>query len=350
MASKFRFQLLTGTDPDAQYGAITNYDPYCFYLLQNGKGYLGSTQLFGSGGGLSNSGIQVMNGGTLTSPQAGVLYIMKEVTYGTDVYSGMYMSDGTNLTSFSDSMIEKYLLSKLCTSLDIKKEGWTESDDDLITSKAVTTLIKQEINSADIMNTKFFRLVEFHTITDADIQNSNIVKPTGTAVGDVGILFTADTNSTDDGDETKYFISLKDYLSATYSFTNSNSITFTETEGENGAKQVTAELKVAATEKAISVTENGVSLKRFNENDLDVKDGDGSTEYGPEPDPDKIVTEKAMVKYVQDKVLTAVSEAITEALSDVVTWDEDPKQQSSETGGGGAVIVQRPTVSQGITT
>lgn len=44
---KFQFKLLTGDNPDSQYAAITTHDPLTFYLLGNGKGYLGDTPLFG---------------------------------------------------------------------------------------------------------------------------------------------------------------------------------------------------------------------------------------------------------------------------------------------------------------
>ena len=46
MANRFQFKLLTGSDPQAQYNAISTKDAYTFYLLKNGIGYLGTTKLF----------------------------------------------------------------------------------------------------------------------------------------------------------------------------------------------------------------------------------------------------------------------------------------------------------------
>ena len=45
--SQFKFKLLTGADPDAQYTDVAVKDAYTFYLLKNGKGYLGELPLFG---------------------------------------------------------------------------------------------------------------------------------------------------------------------------------------------------------------------------------------------------------------------------------------------------------------
>ena len=46
MASNFKFRVLTGSDPRAQYNAIASKDALTFYLLSNGVGYLGETLLF----------------------------------------------------------------------------------------------------------------------------------------------------------------------------------------------------------------------------------------------------------------------------------------------------------------
>lgn len=56
---------------------------------------------------------------------------------------------------------------------------------------------------------KYFRSVESHIITQDDLDNEDMSKPTGTTVGDSGLVFTADNNETDDGDEKKYFVPIK---------------------------------------------------------------------------------------------------------------------------------------------
>lgn len=116
MAQQFKFNILTGTDAQAKYDAITTKEPFTFYLLQTGVGYLGEKKLFDAAS-LENTEV------TLTG--------------------------------------------------------------------------------------KFFRAVASHVITQADLDNANLSKPDGTAVGDAGILFTADNNDTDDGDELQYFVPVR---------------------------------------------------------------------------------------------------------------------------------------------
>lgn len=44
--TRFKFKILNSADPDAEYTSISTKDPMCFYLLANGKGYLGTQTLF----------------------------------------------------------------------------------------------------------------------------------------------------------------------------------------------------------------------------------------------------------------------------------------------------------------
>lgn len=111
--AKFKFNILTGENAQEKYDAIITKEPFTFYLLQTGVGYLGEKKLFDS-------------------------------------------------ASLNDNRIE--------------------------------------------MTAKFFRAVKAHSITQEDLDNEAISKPEGTAVGDTGMLFTADNNETDDGDEVLYFI------------------------------------------------------------------------------------------------------------------------------------------------
>ena len=184
---------------------------------------------------------------------------------------------------------------------------YTGDDKTIASTKAIMDLINGKLSDSNIVNAAFFRKVETHTLTADDLTDSTISLPTGAKEGDTGLLFTADTNGTDDGVEEYYFISLVDYLTSTYSFGNTNSIKMSMSSGN----EVTAELNVATTETSIVVDENGVSLNK------------ATTIDDEAPSADKLITEAVLVDYIQNSVLTAVNEAITEALADVVTYTID---------------------------
>jgi hypothetical protein len=301
MATKFKFHLLTGTDPQAQYDAITTKDSMTFYLLSTGIGYLGDTPLFG--GGAQNT--VVMTSGTLTSPESGKLYVLSNVAYNSETLTGLYFYNGSTLDSYSDELISTYIQNILTT--DMSTDGYTGDNNTIASTKAIMDLINAKLSDSSIVNAAFFRKVESHTLTADDLTDSTISLPTGAKEGDVGLLFTADTNGTDDGVEEYYFISLVDYLTTTYSFGNTNSIKMSM----SSSNEVTAELNVATTETSIVVAENGVSLNK------------ATTIDDETPSADKLITEAVLVDYIQNSVLTAVNEAITEALADVVTYTTD---------------------------
>lgn len=306
MANKFKFRLLTGTDSQAQYDAITTKDSMTFYLLNTGVGYLGETPLFGGGA----QQTIVMTSGTLTDPVAGKLYVLNEVTYNTETLTGLYFYNGTTLESYSDDLIATYIQSILTT--DMSAENYAGDDNTIASTKAIMSLINTKLSDSSIVNAAFFRKVESHTLTADDLTNTAIQLPADAKEGDVGLLFTADTDD-EDGNEQYYFISLVSYLTSTYGSENSDSITMTLS-ADNKFK---ADLNVASTEDSIVINENGVSLKKTDV----INDGDGTT--GTAPTADRLVTEAALVDYIQNSVLTAVNEAITEALADVVTYTVD---------------------------
>ena len=310
MANRFKFQLLTGSDPQAQYDAITTKDDLTFYLLNTGVGYLGTVPLFG--GGVQST--IVMTSGTLTAPVQDKMYALQNVTYGTDTLTGLYFYDGTNMTSFSDTMIAEYISNILVTTM--TADGYTGDDNTVATTKAIMDLINTKLSDSSIVNAAFFRKVESHTLTAADLADPNIEVPTGAAEGDVGLLFLADTNDTDDGVEKYYFVNLANYVSNTYDAKSTDSIIMSLDATDNKFK---ADLNVAATETSILIGTDGVSLNKA----TTVSDGDGTDATNPAPAEDKLVTEKALVEYIQSKVLVAVDEAIKEALENVVTYDVD---------------------------
>lgn len=302
MATKFKFKLLTGSDPQAQYDAITTKDSMTFYLLSTGIGYLGDTPLFG--GGAQNT--VVMTSGTLTSPESGKLYVLSNVTYNSETLTGLYFYNGSTLDSYSDELISTYIQNILTT--DMSTDGYTGDNNTIASTKAIMDLINAKLSDSSIVNAAFFRKVESHTLTADDLTNSSIQLPSGAKEGDVGLLFTADTDA-EDGGESYYFISLVSYLTSVYDVENSNSINMSM----NSDNKIKAELNIKSTETSLKVdeTNDGVYLEK------------ATTVNDSTPSTDKLITEAVLVDYVQNAVLPAVTEAINEALADVVTYTVD---------------------------
>ena len=302
MATKFKFKLLTGSDPQAQYDAITTKDNMTFYLLSTGIGYLGNTPLFG--GGAQNT--VVMTSGTLTSPESGKLYVLSNVTYNSETLTGLYFYNGSTLDSYSDELIATYIQNILTT--DMSTDGYTGDNNTIASTKAIMDLINAKLSDSSIVNAAFFRKVESHTLTADDLTNSSIQLPSGAKEGDVGLLFTADTDAKDGG-ESYYFISLVSYLTSVYDVENSNSINMSMSPDN----KIKAELNIKSTETSLKVdkTNGGVYLEK------------ATTVNDSTPSTDKLITEAVLVDYVQNAVLPAVTEAINEALADVVTYTVD---------------------------
>lgn len=302
MATKFKFKLLTGSDPQAQYDAITTKDSMTFYLLSTGIGYLGDTPLFG--GGAQNT--VVMTSGTLTSPESGKLYVLSNVTYNSETLTGLYFYNGSTLDSYSDELISTYIQNILTT--DMSTDGYTGDNNTIASTKAIMNLINAKLSDSSIVNAAFFRKVESHTLTADDLTNTAIQLPAGAKEGDVGLLFTADTDDVDGG-ESYYFISLVSYLTSTYTVDNTNSINMSM----SSDNKITADLNIKTTETSMKIdeTDGGVYLEKAETIDEDA------------PSADKLITEAVLVDYIQNSVLTAVTEAINDALADVVTYSVD---------------------------
>ena len=264
MASTFKFKILTGADPQAQYDAITTKDALTFYLLNTGIGYLGSVKLFDA-------------------------------------------TEDTGISNLVTNMLEA---------------GFVADDTSAASTKAIVDYVADKVsNISAVLTTSFFRKVESHTLTADDLVNDAISLPANAAEGDVGLLFTADTDA-EVGNESYYFISLVDYLQNVYTFESTNSIELV-TGADN---KITANLKVSADEKALQVGENGVYINKATA----INDGDGTDEGGDAPSADKLVTEEALVNYIVNSVLPAVNTAIAEALSDVVTAAIDDGTTTTE--------------------
>lgn len=241
MASRFNFKILNGPDPQASYNAISAKDPMTFYLLSTGVGYMGDIKMFDAAttGAVSNM--------------------------VTDMTGEHYIGDNTSVAS----------------------------------TKAIVDYVTKSISETSIISTQFFRKVESHTLTDGDLSDSNITFPEGCKTGEVGLLFTADTDNDDSNGSQKYFISLKNYLQTVHTFTSTNSVKMSV----SASNKVTADLNVATSENSIIVDESGVKLNKS----TGISDASVSE--------DKLVTEKVVSDYVKA--------AIADALKNVPTFEVD---------------------------
>ena len=248
MANKFQFKLFTSSDPQAQYDALTTKDDYTFYLLKNGVGYLGNTKLFDAS------------------------------------------ADSTNLVT------------------NMLGENYTGDNASVASTKAIVDYVTAKVsNVSGVLTSAFFRKVESHTITTEDLSNPAISVPEGTTEGDVGLLFTADTDG-ENGGETYFFISLKNYLQNVYTTENTNSIEMNITPDN----KIKANLKIKSGENSVKIDEDngGVYLEK-------------TATINETPSEDKLVTEKALVDYITNKIVPAVNQSIADALKDVVTYSVD---------------------------
>jgi len=238
--SQFKFKLLTGADPDAQYTAVAVKDAYTFYLLKNGKGYLGEIALFG------------------------------------------------------DADIDDVHKADLITNLAVG--DYTVEESKVASAKAVVDYVTAQVNDLEVLNASFFRNVQSYTVKTADLTDPAYSLPEGTAADDVGMLFTADNDAVAGG-ESYYFIPLGSYIGNFESVQDTDTIDMDLTAGV-----VSANVKLAAGESSI-LTTGGLSLLK------------AATVDEGTPSADKLVTEAAVVAYVQA--------AITAAMVPAVTFTED---------------------------
>lgn len=344
MASKFQFKVFNGTDPQAQYDSLITKDPLTFYLLSTGVGFLGETPLFG--GGANNTVVIVSD--TLTNPEPGKLYALKDATYGADKLTGLYFFNGTTMESYSDELIANYLNTILVK--DMSADGYTGDDKTVATTKAIMDMIGKKLSDSSIVNAAFFRKVVSHTITADDLTNPDIALPEDVEVGDIGLLFTADTDDKAGG-EKYFFISLADYLTSAFTFESSDSIEI----NVSSDNKVTVNLKVKEDEKSIKVDKDGVHLEKT----TTINDGTGKEA----PSAFKLITEESLVKYLKDNLLPAIHGIIREATEDFVTVDVDSLNREVTLNGttynnlteavndiniGGTIVLDTDTASEGI--
>lgn len=310
MATKFQFKVLNGADPDTQYAAIVTKDPLTFYLLNNGIAYLGTTPLFG--GSVQTTIVRMDT--TIASAETGKIYILSNVTSTVGVaepgivLTGMYTYNGTTLISFSDQMIGTYISNILVNDM---VNGFTPSSTEIPTTQAIYDYVANKLNDSSLINAAFFKAVTGHTISQEEFDAAALDPQSpyaGFPVGDVGLLFTADTDGTAGG-ETYYYVSLQNYVNI-YNAANTTSVNMTlDTE----TNTFTAELRIKVGENSVLVdAAGGIYLDKV------------ATVNDTTPSADKIVTESALVDFITNKVMVDVQEAIDAAVANTVTYTVDP--------------------------
>lgn len=288
--AKFSFEILNGNNPQTQYDAIATKNSLTFYLLSTGIGYLGSVKLFDA-------------------------------------------TDGT--------------IKNLVT--DMLSDGFVADDVSAASTKAIIDYVADQVSSISaLLTVKFFRKVESHTVTEAELTEGKISFPDGVKAGDVGLLFTADTDDKD-GEESYYFISLVDYLQNVYTFASTDSIELTI----DSNNKVTATIKIRADEQSLKVdSENsGVYIEKTSNVNKD------------NPSSVKLITESGLVNYIQNIIMPMVEKAISEATEDMVSVNVNSLNTEVAIDGntysslaeavnnvesGGTITLTSDTVSEGI--
>lgn len=172
---------------------------------------------------------------------------------------------------------------------------------DAASVNAIVKYVAGKMEAINALNIKFFRSVEHHVLKAEDFENEHIQIPEDASEGDIGLLFTVDNNNDEDEGDEFFFISLMNYLQTMHTFVSGKTVTLTV--DENMA--VTAEVKIASTETELKAGDDGLFLDKV-------------TAIDEENPTTKLVTESALVSYIQD------------ALSQMVTYSVDEEDESEE--------------------
>ena len=249
MAEKFRFRIFSSENPQAQYDAVPTKDPLTFYLLNTGKAYLGNTKLF-------------------------------------DV------NDTVEISQLVQDMIT---------------DGFEANEKTVASTQALVNYVETRMdNLAEVLTNFFVRSVQSHVLTEHDLTNEKISLPEGSQVGDIGLLFTIDTDDKDGG-EHYVFISLEKLFLPVETDTIKMHL--------SEDNELTAELKIKEGEESIKVAKDGIFLDKVEKVDDDL------------PSKIKLVTEDSLVKYIMNVILPKVDASIEEACRDVVIATIDPENR-----------------------
>ncbi len=232
---KFQFRILTGENEaacKAKYdrlavetstgSGIFTHDPYTFYLFdQGGIGYLGDTPLFGGDASKFN---MISSNKTYADLKPNAFYFCTanctvtdnedpHVTTHTLTQGSIWITNGssvpneiswTNFTTYMARYITGYAIQSDGTNLpsgDTWDETFNGNDTTLLTSAATRTLINNIVNAQAILSISFFKSVELHTITAAEITAGEVTVFTDHTAsitnaeheGDIGLAFMCQT-------------------------------------------------------------------------------------------------------------------------------------------------------------
>ena len=254
MAERFRFRIFSSADQQAQYDAIPKKDSMTFYLLSQGKAYLGDVKLF-------------------------------------DV------NDTVEISQLVHDMLD---------------EGFSASEKTVASTQAIVDYVSSQMNNLATVLTNFFVTnVKSHVLTEHDLTNEKISLPVGSHVGDIGLLFTMDTDNRDGG-ESYVFISLEKLFLPVESDTIKMSL--------SEDNELMAELKIKEDEKTVKVDKDGIYLDKVKQVDEVI------------PSNVKLVTEESLVRYIMDVILPRVDESIEEVCRDMVVATIDPDNKAVAIG------------------
>ena len=234
---KFQFRILTGENEaacKAKYdrlavetstgSGIFTHDPYTFYLFdQGGIGYLGDTPLFGGDASKFN---MISSNKAYADLKPNAFYFCTANCTVTDdedphvathtlTQGSIWITNGssvpneiswTNFTTYMARYITGYAIQSDGTNLpsdDTWDETFEGNDTTLLTSAATRTLINNIVNAQAILSISFFKAVELHTITAAEITAGEVTVFTDHTAsitnaeheGDIGLAFMCQTGS-----------------------------------------------------------------------------------------------------------------------------------------------------------
>ena len=252
MANRFNFRILNGSDPQAQYAAITTKDALTFYLLADGTGYLGEVPLFGGDAEKFNL-ITTAGAATL---EAGKVYIfaVDGVTVGGDAKpQGIYYSaDGSTVENITYKTIAEYITENAIKAADVD-ETYAGNETTIMTSAAVVEYVNSMIADQNLMDIAFFNNVISYTLTQADIdditngtETSGGIKATYPGItgldanchkDDQGLIFVTDNLGEGTDDEKSYiFVNLCKLINVYDVTSDDDSVTITPTTTTDGHK------------------------------------------------------------------------------------------------------------------
>lgn len=249
MPNRFQFRILTGNNPVTSYNAIATKDPFTFYLLSNGMGYLGDIPLFNVDTG-KRIKIVTTTGALTVENNSIYAFAVDGITVGGTAYpQGIYTTDGSgNVNNITYRTIAQYIIDNAVE--DMTGDNYTGDNNTVPTTKAVVDFVTDRIDDiSDILNIHFFKNVKVsHPLTQNNIDNLTVNIDFDTAnqtidlsdsgglgsephVGDVGLVFIIETGIEEESgaeeDDTFVFVNLHSLIN-TYSI-SSNTIDSTPT-------------------------------------------------------------------------------------------------------------------------